>query len=119
MKVSETNVTIPTLATAGNVSASSNSSTIADEVDWTLVGRGMLVSMSQVWGVNDIATSTMMNVAVLLASPLLFLTSNFGAVLGCLLGTCTNKTKNYVINLPIARPARNVYRFVARLCLLF
>ena len=84
VKSGENNVTISTWATAGNDTASNYS--IAGEVDWTLVGRGMLVSMSQVWGVNHIATSTMMNVAVLLASPLLFITSNFGAVLGCLLG---------------------------------
>lgn len=51
-----------------------------------MFGRGILVSMSQVYGVNDITTSTMMNVAVLLASPLLFLTSTFGAILGSLLG---------------------------------
>merc|ERR1711971_983952 len=43
------------------------------------------MGMSQVYGVNDITTSTLMNVAVLLASPLLFLTSNFGAILGSLL----------------------------------
>ena len=85
MALSENNVTISSGANAGNESASSNYS-ISGEVDWTLVGRGMLVSMSQVWGVNDVATSTIMNAAVLLASPLLFITSNFGAVLGCLLG---------------------------------
>ena len=84
VKSGENNVTISAWATADNDTASNYS--IAGEVDWTLVGRGMLVSMSQVWGVNDIATSTMMNVAVLLASPLLFITSNFGAVIGSLLG---------------------------------
>ena len=88
MKLSDDNVTVSTWFTAGNDSNSTSASnySIAGEVDWTLVGRGMLVSMSQVWGVNDIATSTMMNVAVLLASPLLFITSNFGAVIGSLLG---------------------------------
>ena len=33
---------------ASNSSETFNSSSIAGEVDWTLVGRGMLVSMSQV-----------------------------------------------------------------------
>ena len=92
MGLSENNVTISSGANAGNDSASSNYS-ISGEVDWTLVGRGMLVSMSQVWGVNDVATSTIMNAAVLLASPLLFVTSNFGAVLGCLLGMNINYTE--------------------------
>ena len=71
---------------AANNASSASPSSIAGEVDWTMVGRGILVSMSQVYGVNDITTSTLMNVAVLLASPLLFLTSNFGATLGSLLG---------------------------------
>jgi urea transporter len=58
----------------------------ANEIDWLLVGRGIAVSMSQVYGVNDIVTSAVMNVAVLIASPLLFATSTLGAAIGCLLG---------------------------------
>ncbi len=54
--------------------------------DWEKFGRGLVVSMSQVYAVNDIPTSIMMNIAVLLASPLNFITSTAGALIGCLLG---------------------------------
>ena len=57
-----------------------------DVIDWLLVGRGMMVSMGQVYALNHVAASTVMNLAVLLASPLNFFTSCIGAVLGSLAG---------------------------------
>ena len=36
------------------------------------VGRGILVSMGQVYAINDVTASSVMNLAVFLASPLLF-----------------------------------------------
>ena len=44
------------------------------EIDWTGVMRGIVVSMGQVYAVNDVKASCLMNLAVALSSPLLFLT---------------------------------------------
>ena len=57
-----------------------------DNVDWCGVGRGIALSMGQVYAINDIAASTLMNVAVFLYSPLLFITSSIGAIVGSLAG---------------------------------
>ena len=59
--------------------------TTVGEVSWSGLGRGVLVSMGQVWAVNSVEASCLINIAVLLSSPLLFLLSNLGAALGCLI----------------------------------
>ena len=61
-----------------------NNSTL--DVEWDQVGRGILVSMSQVYGIDDVTTSIMMMVAVGLASPLLLMTATAGATIGSFLG---------------------------------
>ena len=55
------------------------------EISWLRVGRGIVVSMGQVYAVNDVPASLVMHLAVLLSSPLLFVLSNTGAVIGSLL----------------------------------
>ena len=55
------------------------------EISWVGVGRGILVSMGQVYAVNNVKASCLMNLAVALSSPLLFLLSTLGAAIGCLL----------------------------------
>lgn len=56
------------------------------DINWCLVARGVLVSMSQVYAINHVEASILMNFAVLIASPLLFVMSTIGAVIGCLAG---------------------------------
>ena len=41
--------------------------------------------MGQVYAVNDVKASCVMNLVVALSSPLLFILSNLGAVIGCIL----------------------------------
>jgi len=55
------------------------------DISWPGVMRGVLVSMSQVYAVNDVKASCLMNLAVLLSSPLLFLVSTIGAAIGCIM----------------------------------
>merc|ERR550517_1734634 len=55
------------------------------EISWPDVGKGVLVSMGQVYAVNELEPSLMMNLAVLLSSPLLFVMANIGGALGTLL----------------------------------
>jgi len=55
------------------------------QISWLNVGRGIIVSMGQVYAVNDVPASLVMQLAVLLSSPLLFIISNTGAVIGSLL----------------------------------
>lgn len=43
--------------------------------------------MSQVWAIDDVTTSIIINIMVLLASPLLFTMCTIGAVIGSFLGT--------------------------------
>ena len=62
------------------------SSNQTDNIDWCMVGKGVLLSMGQVYAINDIKTSSLMNLAVFLASPLLFIISSIGALLGTLAG---------------------------------
>ena len=57
-------------------------------VDWLMVGRGILVSMAQVYAINDIPASILMYIGVLFSSPLLFLMSVVGATLGSIAGMC-------------------------------
>ena len=54
-------------------------------LSWTDVGQGVIVSMGQVYAVNQLEPSLMMNLAVLLSSPVLFVMANIGAALGTLL----------------------------------
>ena len=61
-----------------------------DDIDWCGVGRGIALSMGQVYAINDMAASTLMNVAVFLYSPLLFITSSIGAIVGSLAGKYLN-----------------------------
>lgn len=56
-----------------------------NQVDWLQVGRGVLVSMSQVYAVDHVSTSIVMNVATALASPLLFVMCSIGAIIGTFL----------------------------------
>ena len=56
------------------------------DINWCQVGRGIAVSMGQVYAINDVTASSLMNLAVFLASPLLFFTSTIGAVVGTLAG---------------------------------
>jgi len=67
------------------ISISVTASVQNSEISWVGVGRGILVSMSQVYAVNNVKASCLMNLAVALSSPLLFLLSSLGAVIGCLL----------------------------------
>lgn len=55
------------------------------QIDWMGVGRGIVVSMGQVYAINHVPASLVIHLAVLLSSPLLFLACNTGAVLGSLL----------------------------------
>lgn len=61
-------------------------SSVEDQINWCMVGRGIAVSMGQVWGINDVTGSTLINLAVLLASPLNFAMSTIGAIVGSLMG---------------------------------
>ena len=54
-------------------------------LSWIDVGKGVIVSMGQVYAVNELEPSLMMNLAVLLSSPVLFVMANIGAALGTLL----------------------------------
>ena len=72
----------------GMIEETFNATVDANETDinWCQVGRGIAVSMGQVYAINDVAASSLMNLAVFLASPLLFLTSTIGAVVGSMAG---------------------------------
>ena len=54
-------------------------------LSWEQVGRGVVVSMGQVYAVSEVEPSIVINLAVLLSSPLLFLVSSLGAALASLL----------------------------------
>ena len=62
-----------------------NTTDLNTTLSWPDVGRGVIVSMGQVYAVNDLEPSLMMNLAVLLSSPVLFVMANIGAALGTLL----------------------------------
>ena len=53
-------------------------------LEWDKVGRGIVVSMGQVYAVKELEPSIVINLAVLLSSPLLFLMSTLGATLSTL-----------------------------------
>ena len=65
------------------------------QISWLGVGRGIIVSMGQVYAVNDVPASLVMQLAVLLSSPLLFIISNTGAVIGSLLSLTFLPTSDY------------------------
>jgi len=67
------------------ISISVTASIQDNSISWMGVGRGILVSMGQVYAVNDVKSSCLMNLAVALSSPLLFILSSLGATIGCLL----------------------------------
>ena len=64
------------------------------DINWCQVGRGIAVSMGQVYAINDVPASSLMNLAVFLASPLLFIMSTIGAVLGSLAGVLILPAEN-------------------------
>merc|ERR1719397_1174033 len=64
-------------------------------LSWPGVGRGIIVSMGQVYAVNELEPSLMMNLAVLLASPLLFVMANIGAALGTFLSLAFIEVSEY------------------------
>ena len=55
------------------------------ELSWMNVGQGILVSMGQVYAVKEVEPSIVINLAVLIASPMLFVMSTVGATIGTLL----------------------------------
>jgi len=67
--------TIGTLCAAGS-----------KEIVWSSVGMGIVLSMGQVWALKDVTASLMINVAVFLHSPLLFVMTAIGSVITTLLG---------------------------------
>ena len=54
-------------------------------ISWPGVGHGILVSMGQVYAVHCLPSSCIINLAVILYSPLLFCMCTLGATIGCLL----------------------------------
>ena len=68
--------------------------TTSTEIDWYQVGNGIALSMGQVYAVNDIRASSLMNFGVFLCSPLLFITSTIGAALGSLGGKNGSELEN-------------------------
>ena len=56
------------------------------DIDWNQVGMGIALSMGQVWAVQNLTASSIINFAVFLHSPLLFVMATFGAVIGTLIG---------------------------------
>ena len=70
-----------------NTTENTFNSTVSEiPINWYQVGRGIAVSMGQVYAINDVIASSIMNLAVFLASPLLFVMSTIGAILGSLAG---------------------------------
>ena len=67
---------------------------VTEDIDWNGVGRGIVLSMGQVYAINDLRTSLLMNLAVFLYSPLLFFTSSIGAITGSLGGTVLGAVKS-------------------------
>ena len=84
--------TFYTIKPQENIENTSNSTIAIDDnknatdIDWCGVAHGVLLSMGQVYAINDLRTSTIMNLAVFLASPLLFICCSIGALLGSLAG---------------------------------
>ena len=64
-------------------------------LSWPDVGRGVIVSMGQVYAVNELEPSLLINLAVLLSSPLLFVMANIGAALGTLLSLAFIEISEY------------------------
>lgn len=64
-------------------------------ISWCGVGRGILVSMGQVYACNSIVSSMLMNLGVLLSSPLLFTMNTIGATIGCLMAISILPEEDY------------------------
>jgi len=60
-------------------------SNVTASISWLGVGQGILLSMGQVYAVNCLLSSCLINLAVALYSPLLFCMCTIGASIGCLL----------------------------------
>ena len=60
-------------------------SNVTASISWVGVGQGILLSMGQVYAVNCLLSSCLINLAVALYSPLLFCMCTIGASIGCLL----------------------------------
>ena len=56
------------------------------DIDWNKVGIGIALSMGQVWAIKDLIASSIINFAVFLHSPLLFIMATIGATIGTLIG---------------------------------
>ena len=56
------------------------------DIDWHKVGIGIALSMGQVWAVKNLIASSIINFAVFLHSPLLFVMATIGATIGTLIG---------------------------------
>ena len=56
------------------------------DIDWSQVGMGIALSMGQVWAVQNLVASSLINFAVFLHSPLLFVMATIGATIGTLIG---------------------------------
>ena len=74
----------PLVFTPENMSDSDMQGEANITLEWDKVGRGIVVSMGQVYAVKELEPSIVINLAVLLSSPLLFLMSTLGATLSTL-----------------------------------
>ena len=77
-----------------NTTEDSFNSTAKMPINWYQVGRGIAVSMGQVYAINNVLASSIMNLAVFLASPLLFIMSTIGAIVGSLAGVLILPNEN-------------------------
>ena len=77
-----------------NTTEDSFNSTAEMPINWYQVGRGIAVSMGQVYAINNVLASSIMNLAVFLASPLLFIMSTIGAIVGSLAGVLILPNEN-------------------------
>ena len=64
----------------------SHFNTFCLDIDWSQVGMGIALSMGQVWAVQNLVASSLINFAVFLHSPLLFVMATIGATIGTLIG---------------------------------
>ena len=74
----------PLVFTPENMSDSDMQGEANITLEWDKVGRGIVVSMGQVYAVKELEPSIVINLAVFLSSPLLFLMSTLGATLSTL-----------------------------------
>ena len=67
---------------------------ISLDIDWNKVGIGIALSMGQVWAVKDLIASSIINFAVFIHSPLLFIMATIGATIGTLIGVAFLPAEN-------------------------